>query len=384
MSGRPLRLLSVPALVPALVTALATALVPASLGGTWSAAARSAGSGDQPGPAGEPRARVELGDKWNARELYTGSFPDPTVVRVDGTYYAASTTIARVNLPVLVSTDLVNWQPREPRPDWATYSPWPLYNETMVNAPTWAATSDVRDGVRLVSQWAPSLAQVGDHFVAAFSAATQRTATRQSCIGVAVSASPVGPYEPVSSRPLVCFGKSPRGAIDPDVFVDPQGTPWLTWKNEGIPNKRPPQLMVRQLDATGTAFAPGSRARVLVERDRRWEGTVVENPSMVFAAGRYYLLYSGNHWHTSRYAVGYAVCAGPTGPCRKAPRPLLRTNAGVAGPGGADAFLDAAGQLRVAYAGYDPARVGPGLPRTMRIGTLAVAPGSGALSVAAY
>ena len=132
----------------------------------------------------------------------------------------------------------------------------------------------------------------------------------------------------------MCYRKSALGAIDPDFFTDPAtGRHYLVWKNEGIQGVHPPRLMVRRLTASGTAFRPGSSARILVERDQSWEGSVVENPSMIAYAGRYYLLYSGNAWASADYATGYAICEGPRGPCAKPRnRPLLRSEAGVAGP----------------------------------------------------
>ena len=115
---------------------------------------------------------------------------------------------------------------------------------------------------------------------------------------------------------------SARGVIDPELFVD-RGTPYLLWKREGSPQ----EILVRRMNASATRFAAGSRARVLLRPDRRWEGSTVENPSMIRHRGRYLLFYSGNDWTTRRYATGYAVCASPLGPCRKG-RPLLPWNRG--------------------------------------------------------
>jgi hypothetical protein len=86
--------------------------------------------------------------------------------------------------------------------------------------------------------------------------------------------------------------------------------------------------------------------------DQAWEGNVVENPSMVRHGGRYYLFYSGNEWASADYGTGYALCESVTGPCTK-PRttPLMASSAalGKIGTGGASAFLDADGALRLAY-----------------------------------
>ena len=160
--------------------------------------------------------------------------------------------------------------------------------------------------------------------------------------------------------------------------MDRDGTPYLLWKNEGVPNQLPPRLMARELSPTGTRFATGSTAKALMTRGRSWEGSVVENPSMVRYRGSYWLFYSGNAWGTSRYAVGYARCEGPLGPCRKPTlnRPLLKSFSGVSGPGGADAFQDASGKLRFVYAAWDAGRVGGSNARRMHVAAVAVENGT--------
>lgn len=318
-----------------------------------------------------PVARA-ASDTWVADLPYTGGFPDPTVVRLGSRYVASATTTANLNLPVMTSTDLRTWTPRPPLEDWASYSSWKKYDEAMVAKPTWAATRGTRENVALMSQWAPSLARVGDHYLAAYSAAV-RLSPRHSCLGIAVATDPLGQYVDDSTDPLYCQSTSPLGAIDPDVFVDADGTPYLMWKNEGIPNTAPPRLMSQRLTAHGTAFAPGSSPVVLLTRGQAWEGEVVENPSMVRVARRYWLVYSGNDWRGAKYAVGYAVCKGPLGPCRKpGSKPILASGNGIAGPGGADAFRGADGRLRMAYAAWDAGHVGGSAPRRLHVARLAV------------
>ncbi|MCW2827100.1 MAG: putative glycoside hydrolase [Marmoricola sp.] len=295
-----------------------------------------------------------------AGERYRGSFPDPTVMRLGSTYYASGTTVANLNLPLMTSTDLRTWRPRPALAHYDRYSSWKRYNDAMPHKPAWAATRGVRQKVKLMSMWAPSLAKVGDHYLAAYSAAV-RLSPRHSCIGIASSASPLGLYRDPSSTPLVCYRPAALGAIDPDIFVDPRtGKAYLLWKDEGVHNTHPPRLVIRQLDATGTRFAAGSAKRLLVTRDQAWEGSVVENPSMVYHGGRYYLLYSGNSWRTARYGVGYAICKSPAGPCSKPTRtPLLASGGAISGPGGADALVDEGGRLRMVYAAWNAGRVGP-------------------------
>ena len=81
---------------------------------------------------------------------------------------------------------------------------------------------------------------------------------------------------------------------------------------------------------------------------------IIENPSMVRFEGRWFLLYSGNRWQTTSYAVGYASCSGPLGPCTRGPNnPILRSAHGRLGPGGADALVDARGRLVAGYHAWE-------------------------------
>ena len=86
----------------------------------------------------------------------------------------------------------------------------------------------------------------------------------------------------------------------------------------------------------------------------------MENPSMIRYHGRWYLFYSANSFQADRsghspYATGYAICVGPAGPCAAhQPRPLMGSTAAESGMGGAQAFIDSRGALRLIYASYTP------------------------------
>jgi hypothetical protein len=110
------------------------------------------------------------------------------------------------------------------------------------------------------------------------------------------------------------------------------------------------RIWIRRLDPSGIAFAPGSAPTELMRSDLVWEGNVIANRSLVRHGGQLYLFYSGNEWRSAAYAIGYAECASPTGPCAKrSVSPLLASRDGRLGPGGSSAFVDAQGQLQLAY-----------------------------------
>lgn len=306
---------------------------------------------------------------------YRGGFADPTVMRVGKTYYAASTTQSNLNLPLMTSTDLDRWRPRAALPNYYNYSSWRSYNEALTKAPSWAATFARRENVERISQWAPSLARVHKHqYVAAFSAATRTTSgdLRHSCIGLAVSSDPAGPYR-ARRKPLLCDPSTPFGVIDPDVFVDPRTHhAYLVWAAEGIPHQRRAQLAIRRLNHAGTGWARGSRRHNLLTFTQKWEGVIMENPSMIRYRGTLYLFYSANRYQTGHYATGYAICSSLAGPCTK-PRsgPLLASSGKISGPGGADAFVDTHGRLRLAYAAWTRGHIGDdAVGRRLHIATL--------------
>lgn len=309
-----------------------------------------------------PRTNTE---RFYAGEPYTGMFADPAVMRVGGRFYAVATNHDGLNLPLMSSTDLRTWRPRAPLTDYRRWTDWRGYNDALPGRPAWAASIATTSKPQF-SQWAPSVARVKGRFVAAYSAAqTLETPRRprRSCIGLAVADRAAGPYVPVSREPTVCYPPSPRGVIDPDLHVTPDGTAYLLWKQEGVVDRSEPKLMVQRLSADGLRLKAGSRPVELLPLVRgTWKGGVIENPSMVRHGGRTYLFYSAHDWYSADYATGYAECAGPLGPCvdRTHARPLLASDGAVKGPGGADAFTDREGRLRLAYAAWDPGRVGPG------------------------
>jgi beta-xylosidase len=288
-------------------------------------------------------------DDFRAGEVYRGDFPDPSVLRVGSTYYAYATNTGGKLLPAMASTDLATWTAR-----YSNTGRW-WENDALAAAPSWAKRHWAHGKWR-VSTWAPSVARVEGGYVAAYVAPVS-VEPRKMCVSLAFATSPLGPFVDRSTQPLVC--PSDQGAIDPDIYKDRAGNPYLTWKSEGVPGSEPTRIWTRRLNRTATAFDPGAPAVNLLTTEQAWEGNVIENPSMVRAGGRIYLFYSANRYTTARYATGYATCATPMGPCRRAADgPLLATGGSVSGPGGPAAFVDASGRLRVAYAAWDRGRVG--------------------------
>ena len=286
------------------------------------------------GTASVPATSLEK-EPFVPGQAYSGAFADPTIIRLGNQYFAHATTTAQLSMPILSSTDLRTWTAR-PASDPAT--PWS--QDGLSQPAAWATTQTRADGSTYVGSWAPSVAWIpGGGYVAAYAVPNAYTGRR--CISVARSSSPMGPFVDATTTALTCgFAGT---AIDPQLFRD-AGKLYLLFKSKGTPNL----LVMRQMDSSGTAFAPGTGWHVLMAAKAGWEGGVVENPAMVRYRKKLYLFYSGNAFDSTRYATGYAQCRTVYGPCQRKGL-LLASNYALSGPGGATPFTDTAGALRLGY-----------------------------------
>ncbi len=231
--------------------------------------------------------------------MYCNDFPDPFVLRVGDTYYLYSTNTAGYHVPVLTTSGITGSGSR---------------HDALPTLPAWSAGDEV---------WAPSVLQRGSAFVLYY--ATRPSGSNGLCISAAIAAQPAGPFVDRSSGPMICPS---TGAIDPSPFVDANGQAYLLWKNDGPAAS----ISSQPLDPTGLRLvgAPST----LLTANQAWENHVVEAPSMVRDGSSYYLFYSGGQWNTANYAIGYAVCTSPSGPCTKAlDHPWLGSNFTAQGPG---------------------------------------------------
>ena len=274
-------------------------------------------------------ACTQLAGGTSSGLVYPFDFPDPDVILVGQTYYAYATNSVAGNIQIIDSTDLEHWT---------------AIGNALPRLPSWANTGYT---------WAPSVTKIGAHYDMYY--AVDPTASTTECISVATAASPQGPFADSSGGPLECqptFG----GSIDPSVFVDSDGTPYLLWKSGGPGTSR---IWSQQLDPSGKSFVSGSTPTNILSPDQGWEAGTVEAPDLVDANGRYLLFSSGNDWNTASYAVGVATCAAPLGPCTDtSPNPILSTGDGMAGPGGESIFQDGRGTYWIAFAAWNPGAVG--------------------------
>lgn len=263
-------------------------------------------------------------------------FPDPSLVRDGATFWATSTSSAAApGFPLVRSTDLVHWLPA---------------GTIFTRLPRWAGDSF----------WAPEIFVDRAGVRAYYSA---RRGGGRLCVAVATAAAVAGPYS--DRGPLVC---QRAGSIDPTRAYDVDGRLYLVWKEDGNAVGRRSVIWRQRLSADGLRLIGPRRA--LLRSQARWEGRVVEAPSIVRHGGWTYLFYSGNSyaWPSCRYALGVARARTLRGPFRRSPRnPILRSGRGWRCPGHAGFTTDDAGNTFVMYHAYSPTRPGERMALLARV-----------------
>jgi beta-xylosidase len=165
---------------------------------------------------------------------------------------------------------------------------------------------------------------------------------------------PGGPFVDPTKGPFIC--PAGGGAIDPEPFVDPNGRVYLLWKNYTNGNGQT-GIMAQELSADGLNLI--GPQQMLAVADQAWEAGIVEAPTMMTTGGKYYLFYSGNDWDTANYAISYAVCDSPLGPCVKPNNaPWLTGTPTAQGPGSPSVFTDDKGNTWLALHSWVGGKVG--------------------------
>lgn len=253
-------------------------------------------------------------------------FADPFVLKAADGYYAYATNASGANVQVAKSTDLVKWQ---------------VLTDAMPAPGTWTKL-----GGSLI--WAPEVLQAGEKYILYYTARDK--ASNKQCIGIAVADKPEGKFRDSNDKPFVCQAEE-GGTIDAAPFRDGDKL-YLYYKNDGNCCGIATHLYVQEMTADGLSLV-GEPVR-LVRNDRSWEGRVVEAPTMWKQDGKYYLFYSGNNYAGIEYAVGYANCETPLGPCEDAAEnPILASRMTekpfVIGPGHQTIIEDDDGETWLVY-----------------------------------
>lgn len=288
--------------------------------------------------------------------------PDPSAVTLGPLMYSYATKHGGSDMPMSWSGDGVTWTART---QWNGSNGFldgdkdGYFNDTITPKQPWGVnscreTSSNRRTCDPKSLWAPGVGFIGNQWVAYHAVKVSNGYSSYGRFGIygTRSASPLGMFTPVRKNAMVSspVKLDPAGVLDPELYTNQStGKSYLLWKTEGNKKGRYPKIWSRQLDASGTSFAKGSKARALLTvTPRGWEGRVIENPSMIKVDGKYVLFYSANDYPTSRYTTAYAICSSPTGGCTKKGR-VMTSKKGSYGPGGADAVVDDRGRYLLVY-----------------------------------
>lgn len=213
--------------------------------------------------------------------------------------------------------------------------------EGMPTKPAWT-----KDEMQL---WAPTVVKLGKQWIMYFAAdrVNPPQPNNAQCIGRAMATSPAGPFKP-EPKPYYCGLGGTGGALDPDVFVDPQGRVYLLM---ALGNTESP-IHIVQLNAAG-AFIGAPKA--ILKRQHAWEYHFIERPSMIYDPKHknYVLAYSAGKWWEPRYSTGVAACTTPMGPCYSDKTgPWIASSNGRTAPGGLSFFRDLDGAPRAIFSTF--------------------------------
>jgi len=278
-----------------------------------------------------------------------GRAPDPFVLDNNGTHndYWAFTT--GNGFPILHSSDLLHWTPvghaLTQRPAWTSRAPdWHPWAPDVVNA------RESCPGTTSPSCYVMYYTALSAQF-------------NINCVALATATTPAGPFidqGPLSDgrvdaagRPIGCGDNNGYGMIDPSLFVDPRTGQHLLYSSEdfacpvggafctGANSTLRPTISVLPI-SSDFLNAAGARMPLFSGQAGSWEANTdsvptVEDPSVLYHRGYYYLLYSGGNWRAD-YAVGYALAASPTGPFVKGGNnPIVKQTPSALSAGGGEA-----------------------------------------------
>jgi GH43 family beta-xylosidase len=254
-----------------------------------------------------PRPPIVAEPNVERPTLCVRDLADPAALLHDGVYYLYGTGDSR-GFDVWSSRDLKTWE-KSVRAIEAGEGVW-------------------GDG----AFWAPAIVERNGKFYLFYSASgilPVDGGRRSVRICVAVADSPTGPFREVVAR-LPLIG---RAVIDPDVFIDSDGTPYLYFVADLNDISRTGEIYVVKL--SDDLLSPVGEPVACISASQPWEGTVWnEGPTVAKVGETYVLMYSGNFWGSHDYAVGFATAPTPMGPWDKYDEnPILRRYAGLFGTG---------------------------------------------------
>lgn len=249
---------------------------------------------------------------------------DPFILYHDGTYYAYGTS-SNSGFEVYYSKELTSWKKSD------------------------KLALDKKDSYANRWFWAPEVYYNPNNkkFYLYYSA--------DEHICVAIADSPLGPFVQKEKKPM-----REEKSIDSSIFIDDDGTPYLYFVRFTNGNV----IWVAELEKDLITIKEET-IKKCVEVSQDWEKSmarVVEGPSVLKHNGIYYLIYSGNHYESPDYGVGYATATSPMGSWEKYDNnPILqKPEPNLVGTGHGAYFIDKDGKFRyIFHAHFSPEKIHP-------------------------
>lgn len=241
--------------------------------------------------------------------------PDPTVVDLNGHFWAYGTDGARsgARIPMYRADDVTG--------------PYTFMGKALPTIPWARADTNV---------FAPDVRHTGGSRVLLYFSATPSwypPGDNRKCIGAAVSNNgPGGPFV-AQENPLRC---APRrgGVIDPAYFRDQStGQTYIVYKtNHALDRPDDPlrQLWAQRIGDDG--LGPVAGAEIFLAGSR----TNIENPHLMYKQGKYVLFHSRELYRTYQYRTSVLTASSLGGPYTNLRHVITTENSKAAGPGGAD------------------------------------------------
>lgn len=236
------------------------------------------------------------------QQVIPGELPDPSIIEVDGVYYATGTTGDWAPIyPIYKSTDLNNWE---------------LISAVFQEKPKWT----------MGSFWAPELYYDNGTFYCYY---TARGTDGVSKVGVATTKDIAKGFK--DKGVIIDWGDE---AIDAYVYKE-NNTTYITWKAYGLTPDKPITILGAKL-SDDLLELDGEEFTVVTAEVDNWERGGIEGQAIVKRGDYLYMLYSGNACcgKDCDYMVGVARAKSMKGPWIKHEQnPILVGNADWKCPG---------------------------------------------------
>ncbi|RMI36445.1 hypothetical protein EBO15_38585 [Actinomadura harenae] len=261
-------------------------------------------------------------DAAGPKLMIPSTFADPGVLKVGATYYAYATNLPGKVVPVATAPSM--------------RGPWKIRPTGVMPKPgAWA-----KPGLT----WGPEVVRRPDGTFVLYYTASSKT-RKTGCVGAAIAKSPLGPFRPVGSGPLVCDapkaasqGKLRGEIIGAGSYVEGKAR-YLVYKVGYNAYSKPSFLLLQRLSADGL-HRVGAPKVILKQTS---EPYTTEAPFLVKHGSKYVLFYSAGFYGGDRYQTRFAVASKIGGPYAKGAQPLMTTQSlghRVNGPGSASVLHD--------------------------------------------